>query len=307
MRRSLSRKRKTLPSLSRIAPAGGIRRAAGSDRLAAGGDRGRFFRRHGGDCRKKGRNFLRLESDRRNRSRKSGDRGSEYGPLGGGKPPIYRDLADRAGWLLCSVGMIKLITGYSEYSADDLWHLGGTVAVNLPSLPIFSTLKPTPAEIDAEATALESALNMHGPGRKQAIATAFAGLAELLGEIAVNAPQVTDVTDMQLAEIGLPVVKPPQRSTQPPNAPQNLRLFHGASAGEVTGKCDSLGEKIRVYEAQWTLDPNGDTWSNAETFPNSRSFRFEGLTRGKDIWVRVRARNAIGAGAWSDPATIMVT
>ena len=45
----------------------------------------------------------------------------------------------------------------------------------------------------------------------------------------------------------------------------------------------------------------------SETFPNSRAFKFSGLTRGKDVWVRVRARNAVGAGAWSDPATIMVT
>jgi hypothetical protein len=206
-----------------------------------------------------------------------------------------------------SSGMIKLITGYSEYSADDLWHLGSTVAGNLPNLPIFSTLKPTPVDIDTEATALESAINMYGPGRKQAIDTAFAALAGSLGEIAVNAPQVTGVTDMQLAEIGLPVVKTPQRATQPPPSPQNLRLFHGASPGDITGKCDSLGDKIRVYEAQWTLDPNGDTWSNPETFPNSRSFKYSGLARGKDTWVRVRARNAVGAGAWSDPATIMVT
>jgi hypothetical protein len=203
--------------------------------------------------------------------------------------------------------MIKLISGYSEYSADDLWHLGATVITNLPDLPIFATLKPTPAEIEAQTTALQTALAMHGPGRKQAIDTAFGALAELLGEIAVNAPQVTGVTDMQLAEIGLPVVKTPQRSTQPPDEPQNLRLFHGASPGDISGKCDSLGEKVRVYEAQWTLDPNGDTWSNPETFTNSRSFKYSGLARGKDTWVRVRARNAVGAGAWSDPATIMVT
>ena len=50
-------------------------------------------------------------------------------------------------------------------------------------------------------------------------------------------------------------------------------------------------------------------WRDVEQsrdFPYSRSFKFGGLTCGKDIWVQVRARNAIGAGAWSDPATIMV-
>jgi hypothetical protein len=36
----------------------------------------------------------------------------------------------------------------------------------------------------------------------------------------------------------------------------------------------------------------------------SRSFKFSGLTRGKDVWC---VRNLVGAGAWSDPATITVT
>jgi hypothetical protein len=46
---------------------------------------------------------------------------------------------------------------------------------------------------------------------------------------------------------------------------------------------------------------------NREARAIGRSFKFSGLTRGKDVWVRVRARNSVGAGAWSDPATIMVT
>ena len=203
--------------------------------------------------------------------------------------------------------MIKLITGYSDYSADDLGHLGETVVSNLATLPIFSTLKPTPAEITAAVEDLTTAMGMKGQGRAQAIRAAFDTLADLLGEIATNAPQVTNVTDVQLAEIGLPLAKAPTRATEPPGVCQNLRLSHGVMPGAITGKCDSLGESIRVYEAQWTLDPNGDTWSDPETFPNSRAFKFSNLTRGKDVWVRVRARNTVGAGPWSDPATIMVT
>lgn len=84
-------------------------------------------------------------------------------------------------------------------------------------------------------------------------------------------------------------------------------MRHGSNPGEVVGSCDSLGENIRTYEGQWTLDPNAGPWSDIETFPNSRSFKWTGLGRGKDTWFRVRARNAIGAGPWSDPATMMVT
>lgn len=55
-----------------------------------------------------------------------------------------------------------------------------------------------------------------------------------------------------------------------------------------------------------TLDANAGPWSEIVVFPNSRSIHFENLARGKDTWFRVRARNVIGAGPWSDPATIMV-
>lgn len=203
--------------------------------------------------------------------------------------------------------MIKLISGYSDYSADDLAHLGVAVAANLPTIPIFATLKPTPAQITAEVTALQSAIAMTGPGRAQAISSAFAALDLLLGEVATNAPQVAGVNDTNLAAIGLPVAKTASRVTEPPAVCENLRLSHGSLPGEVRGRCQPPAGNIRVYEGQWTLDPNGNSWSDPETFPNSRAFKFSGLPRGKDVWVRVRARNTVGAGPWSDPATIMVT
>lgn len=204
-------------------------------------------------------------------------------------------------------GMIKLKSGYGDYSADDLAHTGTDVVTNIPTLPVFSTLKPTTAEISAQVTALTSAMAMYGPSRATAIDAAFNSLAGLLSLVAVNAPQVTGVTDTDLAAIGLPVVKTPTRTTQPPDVCENVRLFNADEPGAVTGKCIPPSGNIRVYEAQWTLDPNSDSWSPTATFPNSRAIKFIGLTRGKDVWVRVRARNSVGAGAWSDPATIMVT
>jgi hypothetical protein len=206
--------------------------------------------------------------------------------------------------------MIRLISGYSDYSTDDLSNLAETVAANLPGLGIFATLKPTPVQITAAVTALQQAVMMKGPARTQAIKAAFNALAELLGQIADNAPQVANVTDTDLAAIGLPLAKTPTRTTTPPAMCQNLRLSNGPNSGEISGRCTPVDANIRVYEGQVALDPNGvngNGWSIPETFPNSRAFKWSGLTRGKDIWVRVRARNTVGAGPWSDPATIMVT
>ena len=211
-----------------------------------------------------------------------------------------------AAGLLPLAGMLKLNSGFGDYSADGLAHLGVTVGTNLPTLPIFSTLKPTPALIDDAAEALRNAIAMIGPGRKQAIDITFAALAKLLAEVAVNAPQVTDVTDVQLAEIGLPVAKTRTRYTTAPGACQNLRIKHDGNPGVVIGRCQPMKEGTRFYETQWTLDPNGTDWTDGETTPSSRGFKWTGLPRGKDVWFRVRAVNAVGPGAWSDPATIMV-
>ena len=203
--------------------------------------------------------------------------------------------------------MIKLNSGFGDYSADDLAHMGETVATNLPDIPVFSNLKPTPAEISAKVVLLQSAMAMHGPGRAQAITASFEALAGLLSLVAVNAPQVPNVTDTELAEIGLPIAKTPTRTTQPPDVCGNLRLYRSNESGAITGRCEPPGGYIRIYEGQWSLDPINGTWSDIETFPSSRGFKFSGLARGKDVWVRVRARNSVGAGPWSDPATIMVT
>jgi hypothetical protein len=179
---------------------------------------------------------------------------------------------------------VKLVTGFSEYSADGLCHLGSDVAGNVTKLPIFLSLKPTPAEINTQVQSLLTATGMYGPGRAQAIDAAFTGLASLLSLVSTNAPQVTNVTDTDLAAIGIPLVKKPTRTTQPPDQVQNVLLDNGANPGEV----------------------EGNTWSEIFIFPNSRSIKFNGLTRGKDVWVRVRSRNVKGAGAWSNPAVIMV-
>ncbi len=238
--------------------------------------------------------------------------------LGRGKPELGREetcilpFRGTAGHALAEkVGMtqtttVKLITGFGEYSADGLAHLGSDAAGNLLKLPIFTSLQPTPAEINTQVQSLLTATGMYGPGRAQAISAAFTGLASLLSLVAANAPQVKNVTDTDLAAIGIPLVKKPTRTTESPEQVQNVMLYNGPDSGEMRGTCDPAGRRTRVYEAQWTLDPNNNSWSETSIFPNSRSLGFTGLARGKDVWVRVRARNVKGAGAWSNPAVLMV-
>ncbi|HEV2803393.1 MAG TPA: hypothetical protein VGW57_00550 [Chthoniobacterales bacterium] len=95
-----------------------------------------------------------------------------------------------------------------------------------------------------------------------------------LGAIADAANRTTGVTDADLASTGLPAVKQRTQLTEPPEAPQNVRLRHGQMPGAVAGACDPIpGGNIRSYEGQWALDPVDGPWSETFTFPNSRSHR----------------------------------
>ncbi len=84
-------------------------------------------------------------------------------------------------------------------------------------------------------------------------------VAGMLRDLAVNAPQLDGVTDTDLAEIGLPMAKTPQRATNPPGICPDLRSRHGEMPGQVLATCKPPEGNIRTYEAQMTLDPKGDT------------------------------------------------
>jgi hypothetical protein len=202
----------------------------------------------------------------------------------------------------------RLQTGFSNETVDGLYHLGGTVGDNIEGKPILATLKPTSAEVLAATEEYRVARAMFGPGRKQALLAARINLSGLLADVGMNAPQIPAITDTDLAQIGLRVLeKPGPKATQPPGKCENLVLRNGRESGVVTGGCQPQAPAVRIYEGQWTLDPMGETWSEVMSFANSKAFVWEGLARGKDVWMRVRARNGVGPGPWSDPTTIMVT
>ena len=204
--------------------------------------------------------------------------------------------------------MIKLQTGFSHITVNGISLLGTTVGTNLGANPIWGSLQPTGTDVMAATGVYDSARNMHGPGRKQALQAARQSLVKLLADVAMNAPQVKAATDTDLAQIGLRVLqKPGPKNTQPPEKCEDLQVRHGELPGTVNGKCKAQGRDVRFYEGQWTLDPMNGSWSDIETFPNSREFEWSNLARGKDTWFRVRGRNIVGAGPWSDPVSIMVT
>jgi hypothetical protein len=203
---------------------------------------------------------------------------------------------------------MKLKTGYSDQIPTALADLGDQVGTNMTGKPIWAGLAALLTQLPLDVTALRNALKATGPGASTQVQDAAAQVADTLGAIADGANRTDNVTDTDLASTGLPATKQRSQTTEPPDAPQNLRVRLGQMPGTVDGVVDPIpGGNIRSYEGQWTLDANAGPWSEIVVFPNSRAIHFAGLERGKDTWFRVRARNVVGAGPWSDPATIMVT
>jgi hypothetical protein len=202
--------------------------------------------------------------------------------------------------------MRKLKTGFSRYTPDQLVELGSKAGPAVAKLPIFSGIKTTPAMIAAAVEDLVLKRTATGWGATVAMRASKVALARLLTAMTTELMQVPDATAVDLAASLFPMVKERERTTNVPPAPGDLRLRHGQRSQEVIASCKLRMANIRTLESQWTLDPTNGPWSNPEPATSSRRILLSGLPRGKDIWVRVRARNVIGPGGWSDPATIMV-
>ncbi|MEY2564375.1 MAG: hypothetical protein QOH88_2568 [Verrucomicrobiota bacterium] len=203
---------------------------------------------------------------------------------------------------------MKLKTGYSDLTPAEGVDLGNAVVTNMTGKPIWAGLAALLTQLSLNITAVTNAMAATGPGAAAQLAAADDALSITLGNIADAANRTPAVTDADLAGTGLPQMKQRVQLTEPPPAPQNLRLRHGQMPGSVEGAVDPIpGGNVRSYEGQWAPDPNAGPWSDILTFPNSRALKFSDLARGKDTWFRIRARNTVGAGPWSDPATIMVT
>jgi len=203
--------------------------------------------------------------------------------------------------------MKKLNLGFSRYSDSDLADKAEMIVAALLGNAKFPNVQALLPDITALIKALRDALALAGPGRAPAIEQSRTALEEALanlGETVLLTPGATDA-DFATTQFDLP--KPRVRSAAPPPAPQGVILEDGTQSGEVVVVCEAVTiGGVRMYEAEWTLDPNNGPWNDGGSFPNSRVIMLTGMPRAKDIWVRVRVQGTNGPSAWSDPATTLV-
>ncbi len=170
----------------------------------------------------------------------------------------------------------------------------------VPSLTTFGTAITT---AQTKLTAAENAQT----AAKQATAdkdTAIASLVALATQLAgyVDMTAAGDESKILSAGLSVRAAKTPQSV---PGQVQNLSLTAGDNAGVLDAQWDSMGN-AKSYEVQTSPEPmTGTSFVAADTVTKS-SATLGGLTSGSRAWVRVRAINSAGKGAWSDPATTIV-
>jgi hypothetical protein len=203
--------------------------------------------------------------------------------------------------------MNKLNSGFTRTRDTDLDNKADSIIKALTGNPNFPTTNPTLATVQTSLTAFEQALALpEGNARDEQVLATRQDLTSNLEKLARNLELTPNVTDAMLATTGFDMRQTPTRTGAPVDAPTNLRAKATGTMGSVQLLCDPSG-RAKSYEAQYTLDPNNGPWIDAGTFANTRRIIINGLTRGKDHYFRVRAIGPDGPGAWSDPATIMVT
>lgn len=200
----------------------------------------------------------------------------------------------------------KLNRGFSQLREDELDNKAQFIITALTGNAKFPTPTPTLANVQTKLDAYRTAMARDDSGRTAAVDTSRAELETILGQLAGNLELTSGVTDADLATTGFDMRKPRTTTDAPIDAPQNVRLRSTGNTGEVQLLCDPA-DRAKSYEVQHTLDPVNGPWTDAGTFGSTRGIVISGLTRSKDYWMRIRGIGSNGPGAWSDPATILVS
>ena len=173
-------------------------------------------------------------------------------------------------------------------------------ATPTPTLTALGTL------ITAATTKLTTAENAQ-TAAKQATAdkdVALDALRAAAAQLATYVDLIANGDESKILSAGMAVRAPRTPAGVPPTV-MNLFLTAGDNAGTLDLQWDPLPE-ARTYEIELSPDPvTGTSWSSRPSVTKSKAL-VTGLTSGSRQWARVRAVNAAGQGAWSDPATKIV-
>jgi hypothetical protein len=206
--------------------------------------------------------------------------------------------------------MAKVKLNLDRLSIADLLLRAADIKTKMTGNANYTTPIPPLAQLTSQITALTTSNAAYSAGEltqkqnkttRDTDAAALVNTLTLLGNY-VEAASGGDAAKIQSAGMG---VKASNATTTIPDPVANLSLTAGDNAGELDAQWDPISP-VKTYEVQVCPDPITPTGWVSQGSVSKSKIAIMGLTSGARMWVRVRATNAAGTGAWSDVASKIV-
>ena len=201
--------------------------------------------------------------------------------------------------------MTKVSLSFAALSDSELDNFAQGVVDALTGNATYPAPPVTVADLQAairDFTAKMAAAQTGGPVVTAAKNNARQILIGMLRDVAAYVQIACKGDSAQLLSSGFKM-QSSNRAQSPLEQPQNLQLKNG-SAGQLVAAVSPV-RNANMYEGRSKLADGAGDWTSVYT-GDSQHIIFNGLTRGKDYTVQVRALGgSTGQSDWSDPSTHM--
>ena len=202
--------------------------------------------------------------------------------------------------------MARVRLNLARKSAGQKIQSGKNVHTGLTGNAAVPIASPTLAELQAGITAAEAANDAYEAEKDVLKAKMFArdaavaALVDLLRAEVVTVQAATSGDAVKILSTGYEVAATPTPVSVPGQV-LNLRVTASDHEGALKISWKRPGKAV-CYELQASIaPPTATSWTGKGTFTKT-SAEVNSFTSGQRICLRVRAINAAGAGAWSDPS-----
>lgn len=206
----------------------------------------------------------------------------------------------------------KVKTDYTGVKDSELAILAGKVAGFMEGNTLFSAdIKPSAAELLAAAEDYrvkhEVAINGGSSHEKELKKEAKLKLQGMLTHLAHMVNIESKGNTVALSSTGLIFNKQPS-ALQEPGVTDRIILKDGRLTGQMRVDFDKIPNAYEYEIEVGEMDSASERiiWGETHLTPSSNNTIIAPLTAGTRYYVRVRGRNKVGTGDWSDPVSMIV-
>ena len=203
---------------------------------------------------------------------------------------------------------VKVSLGFAKLADTELDNFAQGVIGAMPSLPV-SAAHPAPlTQVQVQTgrqdfTAAIAAAQTGGPAHTAAKNNSRQAFLGMLRQHALHVQMICNDDPAIVLSSGFQL-QSTNRARTKLEQPQKLAIKNGGS-GQLIASVSPV-KNTSMYEGRAKLADNGGAWLPSVFTGDSQHIVFDGLTRGKDYTVQVRALGgSTGQSDWSDPSSHM--